>query len=338
MINVAKLLENMKGLRNQSILEYNASQLIANPDGHRREASNSMTGYYKYLDQTESDGQARTHWEVPSASTNDKYEVVVEIHVPTNGGLFAWAKSKKWQPKLFKDILTKSDVKVHCECGDFKYRMKYQAGPKGKHAGLLAQNQESKGGNGSSLTEPPVHTNPNGNLSICKHIHRVLSLFPTNASTIMSQAKKYKMTKDADVEKTEKADAGQEPNIETEKPVVTQAQNETPKPTLTEADKSIVTDSLYKAAEEMSVAPSTPTVTSTEEITDQEEEQTEESPDNDVTDALNKAYQIGMLPQEPEVTIEEQTEETEEVTDQENPEPTITSSLYPKSSEKEQNK
>ena len=335
MINVANLLENMKGLRNKAILEYNASQLISNPDGNRRELSNRMTGYYKYLDQTETDGQARTHWEVPSASTNDKYEVVVEIHVPTNGGLFAWAKSKKWQPKLFKDILTKSDVKVHCECEDFKYRMKYQASPKGKNAGLLAQNQQSKSGNGSSLTEPPVHTNPNGNLRICKHIHRVLSLFPTNASTIMSQAKKYKMTKDADVEKTEKADAGQEPNVETEKPVVTQAQD---KPTLTEADKSIVTDSLYKAAEDMAVAPSTPTVTSAEETTDQEEEQSEETPeeDADVTDALDKAYQIGMLPQEPEVTEEEQKEETEEVTDQQNPEPTVTSSLYPKSSEKEE--
>ena len=304
MMNVSKMLENMKELRKTAILEYNASQLISQKDDHRKEASGRMTGYYKYLDQTESDGQARTHWDVPSETDSGvKYEVVVEIHVPTNGGLFAWAKSKKWQPKLFKDILTKSDVKVHCQCDDFKFRMKFQAGPKGKHAGLLAQNQESKSGNGTSLTEPPVHTNPNGNLWICKHIHRVLSLFPTNASTIMSQAKNFKMTETVDVEKTKVVDDGKEPNVDNEKPIVTDKIIETEKPTLTEAEKSVVTDSLYKAAEDMAVNTTIPVVTDTEESEEIEEVEPVENTDADVIDTLNKATQIGMLPPEPEAKV-----------------------------------
>lgn len=191
MINIKHLIVNAKSM--YPLMEDSFSQLKQNSDAARQSRSVGMSAKFDRLDQGQH-GHARTHWKIPSQSGNGTYDAVVEIHVPSKGGLFALAKGK-WDQKKFSRVLANSNVKVHCSCPDFYWSgMKYNLGPAGKYKGNLSPNQ-----NAGHKGEPNVVANnlapdnrdPDRKHVLCKHLLSVFRVFPFNASTIMSQAKKF---------------------------------------------------------------------------------------------------------------------------------------------------
>lgn len=241
MINIKKLTENLHNMYpdRKTILEDSFNDLARTVDDGRKGRASALPAYYQSIDQAK-DGNARTHWEVPSQSGNGKYQQVVQIHVPVQGGLFTVAQGK-WQPKVFAEALSKSDVRVHCSCPDFYWSgMKYNLGPAGVHKGSLAPNQPMVKGE-TTPVPPPDARDPDRKHTICKHLYSIFQVFPNNALKIMGDARKYSKENEVieiDDKITRDGDQGR---ATLEKDIDTVG--------VTEGDTSIVTDSLLKAAE-----------------------------------------------------------------------------------------
>lgn len=248
MINVKKLMENLQLSYPKPILEHSFVELDNNVDPARKARASGLGAFYQYLDES-SDGHASTHWKVQSASEPTlKYDAVVEIVVPTDGGLFALA-SGRWEPKKFKPILTQSDVRVHCNCPDFYWAgMMHNVGPNGKYKGALAMGNSTLVKNAQSSPSAPVIRNPSGNNTMCKHLHSIFKVFPSNAFEIMSAARKFNNKTKIDTEKTEKVNSNEIPVEKIKEP----EQPEKGKPRqIPEAESKPLLDSLYAAGEQL---------------------------------------------------------------------------------------
>jgi hypothetical protein len=173
-------------------------------DDDRKARAKNIPVYYKSIQQ-KPDGQARTIWEVPSQTNRStNYGVTVDIHVPLMGGLFGVAKGK-WQPKVFSEALSNADVKVHCTCPDFKWSgMTYNLGQYGKLKGSLAPV-------GATDDIPPDIKDPDRKHILCKHLYSVFTVFPNNAFSIMSQARKMDVEVKTDEKMTRDIDDGKLP-------------------------------------------------------------------------------------------------------------------------------
>jgi len=248
MIKISQLLKALSKTQNVLIEESFAS-LDTHVDPARKARSSGIhRTKFESIDQS-TDGHARTHWKVNSQSDSGKqYDVVVEVIVPTKGGLFALAK-EKWQPKLYKDILTNSDVRVHCNCYDFYWSgMMHNNGPSGNHKGSLATGLSTLVPNAQTNPSFPKVRDPSGNLSMCKHLHSVLKYFPANAFDIMSKARKFNNTTTVDAEKTEKVDDGKQPLEIIQEPPERKRGEPVAIPT---EEKAPILDSLYEAGQKM---------------------------------------------------------------------------------------
>jgi len=256
MINIKKFLNNVQTVYpNQQLFEDSFASLKNMSDDGRRNRAIKMPAYYKGIEQS-GDGQARTFWEVPSASdSSTKYKCVVEVVVPMSGGLFTIAKSK-WEPKKFSSVLKEADVRVSCSCPDFWWGgQTYNLGSKGKHKGNLAY--------GSNLTDlEPNIRDPKREHVLCKHLIAVFNVFPSNAFSIMGGARKY----DANIETNPEATD----DIEQGKAVLNKEQELFSIP---KDDKAVITDSLYNGAEELAKNQDNE---GTEEIIDERNQATEE--------------------------------------------------------------
>ena len=232
MINKKKLLENLARIApSEPLFEYNASQLSTMSDSARKIRSKSMTAFYTGISQGP-DGQARTHWKVPSQSSRGvNYQPIVEIVVPTSGGLFGLAKGK-WDPKKYSEILKKSDVKVYCNCPDFHWSgMAYNLGPNGKY--------KDSNVNASSSILPPNIRDPERKHVLCKHLLSVIQVFPFNASDIFSSARKFKVQIETNPEITADLDDGLQP-----------LQKDIETVSVTPEQKDVIMDSIQTAASE----------------------------------------------------------------------------------------
>lgn len=235
MINVKKFLNNVrKEYPKNELLENSFSSLANMSDDARRKRASKMTAFYQGISQGP-DGQARTTWMVPSESdSSTKYESVVEIVLPNEGGLFSVAKGK-WDPKKFSDALKDADVRVSCTCPDFWWGgQTYNLGTKGKHKGNLAS-----GANSTDIA--PNIRDPKREHVLCKHLISVFNVFPANSFKIMGDARKF----DANLETDEKATQ----DIENGKAVL---QKDKELFSIPSDGKKVITDALYKGAEELS--------------------------------------------------------------------------------------
>lgn len=235
MINVKKFLNNVrKEYPKNELLENSFSSLSNMSDDGRRSRASNMTAFYEGISQGP-DGQARTTWSVPSQSdSSTKYQAVVEIVVPTEGGLFSVSKGK-WDPKKFANTLKEADVRVSCSCPDFWWGgQTYNLGSKGKHKGNLAS-----GANSTDIA--PDIRDPKREHVLCKHLISIFNVFPANSFKIMGDARKF----DANIETDEKSSK----DIEQGKAVL---QKDKELFSIPSDGKKVITDALYKGAEELS--------------------------------------------------------------------------------------
>jgi len=192
MINIKKLTENINNMRSSGTLfEHTFRDIASGVDSARKSRANSITAHFQYVDQSK-DGTARSVWYTPSESNRSKkYEQVIEIEVPIEGGLFNVAGGK-WKPKEFSQALAKADVRVHCTCPDFYWSgMKYNLGPGGPNKGSLAHNQSSEVSEETNPIKPPDIRDPERKNTMCKHLYSVWQVFPTNAFSLMKSAFDY---------------------------------------------------------------------------------------------------------------------------------------------------
>lgn len=191
MINIKKLTENLTQMRSSALFEDTFRNIASGVDNGRKLRANSLPTYFQYVDQSK-DGTARSIWETPSETNRSKrYQQVVEIKVPIEGGLFAVAGGK-WKPKEFSQALAKADVRVHCTCPDFYWSgMKYNLGPGGPHKGSLAHDQSSEVTEETTPIKPPDIRDPERKNVMCKHLYAVWQVFPTNSFSIMKSAFDY---------------------------------------------------------------------------------------------------------------------------------------------------
>src|SRR5574343_163076 len=247
MININQLLKALPKTTTV-LVEESFVSLDTHVDPARKARSSGISRTkLESLDQT-ADGHARTNWKVNSQhDSSTQYDVTVEVIVPTTGGLFAIAK-EKWQPKTYKDVLTKSDVRVRCSCPDFYWSgMMHNNGPHGKYKGSLASGGTTVPNAQGDPIFPKIR-NPSGDLSMCKHLHSVFKYFPANAFDIMSKARKYNNTTKTTSEKTEKVEEGKEPLEIIQEP----PEREKGEPIQISAEeKAPILDSLYEAGEKM---------------------------------------------------------------------------------------
>jgi len=233
MINIKKFLSNIqKDLPKQNLFEDSFASLKNMSDDGRKARATGMPAYYQGITQGP-DGQARTQWRVPSKSNpSTKYLCVVEIVVPTAGGLFGVAKSK-WDPRKFANIFKETDVRVSCSCPDFWWGGQTYNLSKGKHKGSLAS--------GANFTDlKPNIRDPKEEHVLCKHLIAVFNVFPSNAFKIMGDARKY----DANIETNPEATK----DIENNKAVLNKEKELFSIP---DAGKDVITDALYKGSEEL---------------------------------------------------------------------------------------
>jgi len=247
MINVKKLLENLQTTYPKPLMEHSFVELDSHVDPARKSRATGLGAFYKYVDETP-DGHTATHWQVQSASdANLKYNAVVEIVVPSEGGLFSLVS--KWEPKKFKSILTQSDVRVHCNCPDFYWAgMMHNGGPNGKYKGSLAQGNPTLVKNAQTAPSAPVIRDPSGSNTMCKHLHAIFKVFPANAFQIVSAVRKFDNKNKVDTEKTEKVDSGETPIEQIKEP--TQPESGKPREIPPSESKPIL-DSLYAAGEQL---------------------------------------------------------------------------------------
>lgn len=256
MINIKKFLTNVrKDYPRQSLLEDTFSDLKQKSDDGRRNRAAGMTAFYQGIEQS-SDGQAKTIWRVPSQSDRSvNYQSVVEIVVPTAGGLFGIAQSR-WDPKRFANILKESDVRVSCTCPDFWWGgQTYNLGANGKYKGNL-----SSGAKSTDL--PPDIRDPERKHVLCKHLIAVFNVFPANSFKIMSDARKYDANLETNPESTKDIEQGEE---------VLNKQQELF--SIPDEGKEVITDALYKGAEELAKNQENE---GAEELIDEQNEVTEE--------------------------------------------------------------
>ena len=239
MINKRKLFENLSRLHPTKILVEESFPSLRAKAGQgasnqrRVSKGQSISGIkYEGIGQG-ADGQAITKWTVPSQSNpSNRYEQLVEIAVPVAGGLFGLAK-QKWDLKRYSDAMKSSDVKVHCSCPDFHWSgMAYNLGPNGKYKGSNAMPS-------NSLPAPDVRDPERQNV-LCKHLIAVFGVFPANASSIFSQARKYDANIETDPELTNQIDKGEKPLAKDVKMVEV--------PT---AQSDVITDAISKSVDEL---------------------------------------------------------------------------------------
>lgn len=271
MINIKKLTENLKDMRaRRFLLEDTFRDMASGVDTGRKSRATPIPAYFQYVDQSK-DGTARSVWYTPSASNpNKKYQQVVEIKVPIEGGLFNVAGGK-WKPKEFSQALAKSDVRVHCTCPDFYWSgMKYNLGPGGPRKGSLAHNQTSDVSEEQYPIKPPDIRDPERKNTMCKHLYSVWQVFPMNAFSIMKSAFDYaknneintideKVTRDLDNGK-----ASLEKDVEGV--------------SVTEGDAQFARDALIKGAEAFELAQSQ----GSKDIIDEENESTIDTTEEDI--------------------------------------------------------
>lgn len=198
MINIRKLTENMQRMypRSKPIMEYTFSELRNSSDNARKSRVRSdglVVEYQKDLLDQSKDGHPRTHWIVSNPSKGTEYSQVVQIRVPVKGGLFALAApTTKWNLKSLSSALAKAEVRVHCTCPDFYWAgMKYNLGPSGPKKGALAYDMHAGLPHEQRNPQAPVIRDPSGKHTLCKHLIAVMSVLPTNASSIMSSIRHY---------------------------------------------------------------------------------------------------------------------------------------------------
>lgn len=248
MINISQLL-NALPKSATTLVEESFAELDSHVDPSRKARASSI-GMTKFTGLSESDdGHARTNWLVNSASdAKVKYNCTVDIVVPKAGSLFALAKGK-WEPAKFKDILTKSDVRVNCTCPDFYWSgMMHNNGESGRYKGSLASKATSVW-NPQSDPQFPAVRNPSGDYTMCKHLHSVFKFFPTNAFDIMGKARKFNNTIQPSEEKTEKVNDNKVP-VEKIKEPEDRKQGEPV--TIPPEETKPILDSLYEAGEKLS--------------------------------------------------------------------------------------
>lgn len=286
MINIKKLTENLNRMypNRETLTEDTFSDLARTVDTGRKLRASSLPAYYRGLDQAP-DGHARTHWEVPSQSDRGtKYQQVIQIHVPLEGGLFTVAKGP-WKLKTFSEAFANADVRVHCTCPDFYWSgMKYNLGPGGPHKGSLAPEQSSGVSREQYPIKPPDIRDPERKHTICKHLYSVFTVFRNNATSIMKDAKGFDVDNEfieINDEITRNSDDGRatlEKNIDTVG--------------VTEGDASIVTDSLLQAAEILDREKDSGTEelidTQNAEVVDTSEEETKDQGVEEIIDTENE--------------------------------------------------
>lgn len=198
MINIKKLTENMNKMypKSNPIMEYTFSELRNASDDARkaraRFGSGLVVNYQSgTLDQSK-DGHVRTHWIVENKNKGTAYSQVVQIRVPVAGGLFSFASSKKRNLKEVSDALAKAEIRVHCSCPDFYWSgMKYNLGPNGPMKGALAHDIHAGLPREQRNPEYPDERDPEGKHVLCKHLIALMSVLPTNASSIMKDVRLY---------------------------------------------------------------------------------------------------------------------------------------------------
>lgn len=310
MINIKRLTENLQVMKNNVLLEDTFRSLKDQVDSSRQRSITNAE--FIGIDQA-NDGAARTHWKVPSESKPGKsYESIVEVVVPTKGGLFAIAAGP-WNMKAHADALAKSNVRVHCTCPDFYWSgMKYNLGPGGPHKGTLAHDQKSGVPEETYPIKPPNIRDPDRKNVMCKHLSKVWRAFATRGTTIMSQARKYANEHDVietDPKITRDSDDGKatlDKNIEGV--------------SVTEGDAQQITDSLFTAAEELHKGQDT----GSEDIMDERNEDvidniaddTDNINDVDSTDEFNDQEPEDIIDDENQEVSELDTTEAEEIQDQ----------------------
>jgi hypothetical protein len=177
-------------------MEYTFSELRNSSDAARKSRVRSdglVVEYQKDLLDQSKDGHPRTHWIVSNPSKGTEYSQVVQIRVPVKGGLFALAApTTKWNLKSLSSALAKAEVRVHCTCPDFYWAgMKYNLGPSGPKKGALAYDMHAGLPHEQRNPQAPVIRDPSGKHTLCKHLIAVMSVLPTNASSIMSSIRHY---------------------------------------------------------------------------------------------------------------------------------------------------
>lgn len=307
MININKLTQNLTQMYPKPLHEDTFNALANNVDSGRKSRASSIPAHYIGVDQAK-DGQARTLWEVSSQTQgkNVRYEQVVQIHVPIEGGLFSIAKGK-WNPKQFGDALAKADVKVHCTCPDFYWSgMKYNLGPGGPKKGSLAPEQKSGVAGEKVPTPPPDIRDPERKHTMCKHLYAVFQVFKNNAFSIMGDARKYDADIETNDEITRDGDDGRftlEKDVDRTKGV-------------SEADQEIITTSLNRAAIDINAEQDV----GSEEIIDERNEDTVETSE-EVKDTASEEFIDDVNEQtelEDEIQEEEKDVGTEELIDEQN--------------------
>ena len=253
MINKKRLLENLhKAHPQKTLVEYNFSQLATSSDAARKSRANMISGVkYEGIGQGP-DGQARTYWTVPSQTDRGtKYNSIVEIVVPVAGGLFGLAHGK-WDMKKYTQALKNSDVKVHCSCPDFHWSgMAYNLGPNGKY--------KNSNVNASNSITPPNIRDPERQHVMCKHLIAVFKVFPFNANSIFSQARKFNVEIETNPALTNEMDKGLQPLAKDIEMVE-----------IPQEQKNIITDSIGLAAADALAKNETPEIA--EEIIQDENE------------------------------------------------------------------
>jgi hypothetical protein len=297
MINIKKFLTNVrKDYPTESLFEDTFASLKSMSDDGRVNRASGMTSYYQGISQGP-DGQARTMWAVPSASdSKTKYQSVVEVVVPVDGGLFGVAKSK-WDPRKFADTFKESDVRVSCTCPDFWWGgQTYNLGSKGKHKGNLAS--------GANMTNlQPNIRDPKREHVLCKHLIAVFSVFPSNAFKIMGDARKF----DANLETNAKATN----DIEQGKAVLNKEKELFSIP---DAGKDVITDALYKGSEELSKNQDNQ---GAEELIDERNEVTFDVENQEPSDSVDEIIDVDSQVDDIE-TIEEPAPEVGEMIEEKN--------------------
>lgn len=231
MINKKRLLENLIKIHpTKTLVEYNFSQLANDSDAARKSRAAVISGIkYEGIGQGP-DGQARTYWTVPSQTDRGtKYSPIVEVVVPVAGGLFGLAQGK-WDMRKYTTALKDSDVKVYCNCPDFHWSgMAYNLGPNGKY--------KNSNVNASSSITPPNIRDPERQHVMCKHLLAVFKVFPFNANSIFSQARKFNVEIETNPALTNEMDKGLQP-----------LQKDIEMVEIPEEQKNIITDAIGVAA------------------------------------------------------------------------------------------
>lgn len=135
-------------------------------------------------------GDAVVKWNIPSQSTPGKlYDVFIGV-IPKDVSLFALAQNSKGDIRTRQAILRNADVKCFCSCKWFNYGgIAYNL----KH-GLDSYSYDHKSSDdvpdGSDI--PPDVRDPERKHVLCKHLVAAFKGMSTNATRIVSDAKKAK--------------------------------------------------------------------------------------------------------------------------------------------------